>query len=49
MLDTIKYLEAHKDAASALGETDEALLAIEERKATMSMEEMGITPDDIYH
>lgn len=49
MLDSIKYMDAHKDALSASDSADEALLAIEERKATVTAEELGILPDEIYH
>ena len=49
MLDSIKYMEAHKDASSAMDSEDEALLAIEERKATVTVEELGVPPDEIYH
>jgi hypothetical protein len=42
-------MEAHKDALGAMDSADEALLAIEERRATITIEEMGILPNEIHH
>jgi len=49
MLDILKYAEAHSELQSMGNATSDALLAIEERKATVSVEELGLNPDDIYH
>ena len=49
MLDSIKYFEAHKEAASSIDAEDDALLAIEERRTTITAEELGVTLDEIYH
>lgn len=49
MLDIIRYLEARKEAEGGSDANRDALLAIEERRATVTAEELGIDPGDIYH
>jgi len=49
MQDSIKYLEARKDAEGGIDADSEAMMAIEERQATISAEDLGIDPSDIYH
>jgi hypothetical protein len=49
MLDVLKYFDAYKDWQGGINDGDEALVAIEKRKATISADELGISPDEIYH
>lgn len=49
MLDGVKYLEAYRDAEGGIDAGSEPLMAIEERKRTVPVTELGIKRDDILH
>lgn len=49
MLDTLKFMDAYKEACNTSSDVNEALIAIEERKNTTNISELGLTPDEIFH
>jgi len=49
MLDGVKYLEAYKDAEGGGDVDDDPLMAIEERKRTISVTDLDASPEDIIH